>query len=98
MTQFKLHRVTEVILGILLLLAPLPQKYSYYQNLRVFVFLGGLYLIYHFRHKPMYKIAMIIMTVLFNPFLIISFGRDVWMMIDLSFAFLLGYLFWSDQR
>lgn len=74
MTQLKLHRVTEVILGILLLLALLTQKYYYYQNLRVFVFLGGLYLIYHFRHKPMYKISMILMTVLFNPF----FNHQLW--------------------
>ena len=98
MTQLKLHRFIEATLGLLLVMATFYQEYSYYRNLKIFVFLGGLYLIYFYRTHPTYKIALVTMTVLFNPILIVTFARHTWTIIDLFFAFFLGYLFWFTKR
>ncbi len=77
-------RIIKCVLSILLLLCLLKMPYVYYEFVRFISLIGFLYLSID-AHKKGNENEMIIygaLALLFQPFIKIAFGRDVWNIID----------------
>jgi len=74
-----------VIIGIMLLLAiPAIWPYSYFQLLRVVVFVSGIYLAYELNKKGVqnWTWIMAITAIVFNPFLPVYLSKGTWSVMD----------------
>lgn len=79
------------IIALLVALLPLP-VYLYYLILRILVFFTMLCLFFNKRNlSPVYKIFIVIVTILHNPIIPIHAFRFLWMIINIS-TILLIYL------
>ena len=86
----------EIVLALVLLGALGDQPASYYQNLRILVFLGGAYLTNYYKSAHVFAIPTAVMAILFNPILPFSFDKDTWGLFNGGFACLLVFLAKSD--
>ncbi len=78
-------KILAIIAGIALVLAiPSIWPYTYYRLLRIGVFAIGLYLAYKAREfdKDGWIWVMVIIAILFNPFIPFSLKKDTWIIID----------------
>lgn len=86
----KKTRVFLLITALMLCLAVLPLwTYTYYQLLRIAVFLCCAHVVYLIRSNPQMNIhfgVLIALAVLFNPFILITLERYLWLPIDLGCA------------
>lgn len=73
---------------VALLVAVLDLPYGYYALLRWVVMISAILLAYtaHKIDKKLWASLMVIIGILFNPILPITFGKDVWVIIDLIVA------------
>lgn len=81
-----MERITKIILAVLLFLCLLDMPYGYYQLVRfvsmlVFVFLG-----FKEYEKENQNIAYLYfgLAILFQPFLKIALGRELWNLVDVA--------------
>jgi len=77
--------MVKIVLAILLLLCLVDMSYDYYQFVRLMSFFGFGYLAYEKREQGL-KNEMILfgaLALLFQPFIKISLGRELWNVFDL---------------
>ena len=75
----------KIVLAIMLLLCLLNMPYGYYQFVRLISFFGFGYLAY-IKSEQGFKNEMILfgfLAILFQPFIKISLGRELWNIVDL---------------
>lgn len=81
---------TGIWLGpiLLLLVALLDLPYGYYQLLRVIVFCTSVYLAIHEkeRREGFWFWAFVVCALVYNPVFRLSFGREIWPLINLATA------------
>ena len=77
---------------VLLLLAILPLPYGYYTFLRLVVCPTAIFLawISYKRQRASWMWGMTLIGILFNPFIPIYFGRELWIIIDIVIAVVFG--------
>ena len=90
----KTANIVKGVIAILLLLCLIDAPYGYYQAIRTLVSFGFAFLAYHYFQCKETKSAIIFLALLivFQPLLKISFGRELWTIIDVIVA---GVLFYS---
>ncbi len=84
MSRIRDQIILKTVLAILLLLCLIDMSYGYYQLVR-FVSLVGFGILAHQSYRQEKKVEMIIYSVLallFQPFLKISLGRELWNIVD----------------
>jgi predicted membrane protein len=77
--------MVKIVLAIMLLLCLLNMSYGYYQFVRLISFFGFGYLAY-IKSEQGLKNEMILfgaLALLFQPFIKISLGRELWNVVDL---------------
>ena len=74
----------KIILSVLLFLCLLDMSYSYYQFVRFASCIAFSYFAYKANEKEEKSLAIIyiILAILFQPFLKISLGRELWNIVD----------------
>jgi hypothetical protein len=84
----KIKRFIKIILAILLLICLLDLPYCYFQFVRFASLIGFGILAYHANsnNKQTEVIIYIILAVLFQPFIKISLGRELWNIVDVIVA------------
>lgn len=90
----------NILLAIALLICLLPMPYGYYILIRyisAIVFAIMAYDYYCQKQKKMFIITLSL-TLLFQPFIRISLGRDVWNVVDVIVAIFLIYLFLKKKE
>ena len=91
----KINKTLSLISGILLLLAIASiWPYGYYQLLRWFVSLTGIFNAYRTYKLNLngWTVAMIVVALLFNPIAPLTFEKGIWILIDLATAFVMFVL------
>ena len=81
----------KIILIILFILCLLEMPYWYYQVVRIFGTIGFAYLAWWY-YKNNFNYAPLLFgvaAILFNPIIKISFDRDAWQVLDISFAIII---------
>ena len=81
----------KISLSILLLISVLDWPYGYYQFLRFFASLGFSVLAYQaFKDDENYKLILYLsLALLFQPFLKVALGRELWNALDVFIALML---------
>ena len=81
-------KTVKIILAIMLFLCLAKMPYGYYQFVRFAVFLGSCLLAYNSYEKGLtnYIILFIGLALLFQPFLKIALGRELWNIVDVIVA------------
>lgn len=84
------NRLLKVILIIAILIPVISPPYWYYQLLKLFGTIGFGYLAYNgYKTNVKYLPIMFgVFAVLLNPLFNISFGRDIWVIVDIAVAIL----------
>lgn len=84
------NRIIKIVLVIAMLIPVLSPPYWYYQLLRLFGTIGFGYLAYsEYKSSIKYLPVMFgVFAVLLNPVFTISFGRDIWLIVDIAIAIL----------
>jgi hypothetical protein len=84
----KIKLFIKIILAILLLICLLDLPYGYFQFVRFASLIGFCILAYHANsnNKQTEVIIYIILAVLFQPFIKISLGRELWNIVDVIVA------------
>ena len=76
--------IIKITLSILVFLCLADMPYGYYQFVRFASFIAFGYLAYHAKEEKLINesIICIILALLFQPFLKISLGRELWNVVD----------------
>ena len=79
-----IKNLIKIILSVLLLCCLLKMPYGYYQFVRLASFIGFIYLSIDANKKGNENqiIIYVALALLFQPFIKIAFGRDIWNIID----------------
>ena len=79
-----MDKLIKIILAILFFLCLLKMPYGFYQLVRFAALVGFTILAYmaNQNHKQTEMIVYIVLALLFQPFLKIAFGRQIWNIID----------------
>lgn len=86
-----IRRKYQIIGAIVLLFSMLPLPYVFYPIVRLTMTIisGFLGYNYYIRKKKELAIFFLIIAVLFQPFVMFSLGRNLWLIIDVSLAIFL---------
>lgn len=78
------EKLIKIILAILLFICLLDMPYGYYQLVRFLAFGGFLYMAYSAYNGNQGKMAIVfvLLAILFQPFLKIALGRELWNIVD----------------
>ena len=79
-----MDKLIKIILAILFFLCLLKMPYGFYQLVRFAALVGFAILTYmaNQNHKQTEMIVYIVLALLFQPFLKIAFGRQIWNILD----------------
>lgn len=85
---------------VLLVLAIFPWPYGYYTILRLIVCLTSALLAWvsYKRHLTQWIWVMVLTAVVFNPVIVVHFGKELWTIIDLITAIVFGIYFKKHKR
>ncbi len=85
----KVESITKIILSILLFICLLKMPYGYYQLIRFIALVSFIFLAYQSNqsHKQIAVFIYIALAILFQPIFKISFGRQLWNIIDVIVGF-----------
>jgi len=85
---------------VLLLLAILPWPYGYYTLLRLVVCFTAAFLGWFSYKKQRIRWVWIMsfIALVFNPFVPLHFGRELWLMVDIIAAILFGVFLLKNKR
>jgi hypothetical protein len=80
-----IEKLIKIILAFLLLLCLMDMPYGYYQLVRFCSFLGFAFLSYNANQKGNQNVMIIYagLAILFQPFLKIALGRELWNFVDI---------------
>ncbi len=86
-----LRNIIKIILAILFFVCLSDMPYGYFQLVRFFALIGFVYLAYQAKQTGNQTSLFIYigLAALFQPFIKISFGREIWNIIDVVTAILL---------
>ena len=95
-----MEKIIKIILAALLLLCLAKMPYGYYQLVRFTGLIGFAILAYksNERQENIMTIIYVALAVLFQPFLKISLGRELWNIIDVIVAVGLFISIFFDKR
>lgn len=79
-----MDKIIKIGLSILLLICLINMPYGYYQLVRFLGLIGFIFLAYDAKqnNKDIEMIVFIVLAVLFQPLIKISFGRTIWNVVD----------------
>ena len=79
-----MDKLIKIILAILFFLCLLKMPYGFYQLVRFAALVGFAILAYmaNQNHKQTEMIVYIVLALMFQPFLKIAFGRQIWNILD----------------
>ena len=79
-----MEKILKLIIAVLLFVCLLDMPYGYYQFIRFFACIGFAYLAYKSNEQSnkIGTITFTILAVLFQPFVKISLGRELWNIVD----------------
>jgi len=91
------------VVAIMLLLALFDMPYNYYTVLRFAVFIVSMVVIYTALplEKHWLTIVFSLIAILFNPFIKISFDREVWALVDVAVGLMFvfgGYIINKENK
>ena len=93
-------KITKIVLAILLFVCLANMPYGYYQLIRIISTILFCYFSwYHFNlNENLYAIPFLFLAVLFQPFLKIALGRELWNIVDVIVGvFLIVNVFVSNK-
>lgn len=96
-----MDKLVKVILAVLFFLCLLDMPYGYYQLVRFIGLIGFAILAYQaFQEKNQPAIFIyVLLAILFQPFVKIALGRELWNVIDVIVSvFLIGSLFITSKK
>ena len=96
-----MEKSIKIVLAILMVLCLLDLPYGYYTFVRfsAFVGFGILAMGASERNEKNLVIAFIVLAIMFQPFIKISFGRSLWNIIDVIVAIgLVGSLLFENKK
>ena len=78
----------RVIAGAFLLLAMLPLPYGFFQLLRLVIFVAAGIAAFedHGQQREAFAITFVVVGLLFNPFVRVTFSREIWLGLDFCVA------------
>ena len=81
----------QIVGAILLLLCLLPMPYGFYTIARLAMTIISGYLTYYYYTHNMKEMAITfsIITIMFQPFIKLALGREIWQVVDIVIAILL---------
>lgn len=94
----------ELLASIMLFWAAFASHpYGFYQFLRILICAVGFYNAYYFyqREKRNWFIVYLVIGILFNPIILITFKKDTWQFIDFAVAiiFLVSFIsLWRERN
>jgi hypothetical protein len=90
----KIEKIPLIVAAIFLALTIFQLPYGYYTLLRLIVCGVGGYLAYSAQkqNQKEWMFYGLFIAVLFNPFILVHFSRDLWVVIDLGVAASFAYL------
>jgi hypothetical protein len=79
-----MEKILKLIIAVLLFVCLLDMPYGYYQFIRFFACIGFAYLAYKSNEQSnkTVTITFVILAILFQPFVKISLGRELWNIVD----------------
>lgn len=79
-----MEKILKLIIAVLLFVCLLDMPYGYYQFIRFFACIGFAYLAYKSNEQSnkTVTITFVILAILFQPFIKISLGRELWNIVD----------------
>ena len=94
-----IHILCLVLSGILLL-AVIPWPYGYYMLVRIVAMVVFGILTYYFYSNKQITFAIVsaILAILFQPFVKIAMGREVWQVLDVIIGILLIVYVYTDNK
>ncbi len=89
----------RLVMAIMLLLCLFPMPYGYYVLVRFVAMVVFAVMAYQYYTKKSEALMVIFgaLTLLFQPFVRISLGREAWQFVDVVVALLLFYLLWKER-
>ena len=83
----------KLILAIMCFVCLLDMPYGYYQFFRLFAFFTFFVFIFHDDIGDKMGLFWIFSALLFQPFIKVNLGREIWYIVDIIYGILLIYLF-----
>lgn len=79
-----MEKILKLIIAVLLFVCLLDMPYGYYQFIRFFACIGFAYMAYKSNEQSnkTATITFVILAILFQPFVKISLGRELWNIVD----------------
>lgn len=95
-----MERIIKIILAVLFILCVFDMPYGFFQFVRFAGFVGFGYLAYLARQKDLdtMMILYIALAILFQPFIKIALGRDLWIAVDVVVATGLLISVYADSK
>ena len=94
-----MQNISKLIISFLLLFCLADMPYGYYQFVRFVSSILFAYFAYVEREKNRkWMVFYIAMSILFQPFLKISLGRELWNVIDVIVAFILAITVFNKKE
>lgn len=89
----------QIIGAVVLLLCILPLPYGFFTIVRVVITFISLYFAYEYftNNKKGLVLTFAIIAVLFQPFVKLPLGREVWLVVDIIVAILLLFLAFKKE-
>ena len=86
--KFYMDKIIKIGLSLLLLICLINMPYGYCQLVRFLCLIGFIFLAYDAKqnNKDIEMIVFIILAILFQPLIKISFGRTIWNIVDVIVA------------
>ena len=83
-----MDKLIKISLAILLLLCLLPMPYGYYQMVRFAALIGFVILAYQANEEKQGEMTIVFigLALLFQPFIKIALGREIWNIVDVVVA------------
>lgn len=89
----------QIIGAVVLLLCILPLPYGFFTIVRVVITFISLYFAYEYftNNKKGLALTFAVIAVLFQPFVKLPLGREVWLVVDIIVAILLLFLAFKKE-
>lgn len=87
-------------LAVAMLVCLLPMPYGYYTLVRfaTMIVMGCLAYVFYSSRQATKAVVSCALTLLFQPFVKIALGREVWGVVDLIVAIGLLYIVWQNRK
>lgn len=99
MKKLDIIKVIKIVLMILLLSCLLKMSYGYYELVR-FVAMVSFTILAYFSFKlnnRVFGTLWVSIAILFNPFFKIALGRNIWNVVDVAVAIILGISIFMEK-